>query len=104
MAWRDSRDLVERSAWVLPRREWGAFGGPFDVLFQAGDLVATTVGPHTRCASPFPIPAPPELARFTRISLQPPEGIDSCLQWSAVDLFVDDDGVVHGVSLDLWEP
>jgi hypothetical protein len=28
----------------------------------------------------------------------------SCLDWWAVDLFLDDSGRILGVNLDLWEP
>ena len=51
------------------------------------------------------LPSPPELVSFTRIGILPLEGsIDSCLEWSAVDLFVDDDGVIQGIAVHLEEP
>jgi hypothetical protein len=38
-----------------------------------------------------------------RLSIQP-AGISSCLEWYAIDVFLDDDGRIGGVMLDLWEP
>jgi hypothetical protein len=33
-----------------------------------------------------------------------PAGIDSCIQWWTVDLFVTDDGRIGAVTLDRYEP
>ncbi len=103
--WRDRDDLAEPSSWTVTDELFAGFTGPFDVLGQAAGPVTVTIGVHPHCASPVPVAAPPELVHLRRVSLQPPEGsIDSCLQWSSVDVFVDDRGLIHGVSLDLWEP
>ncbi len=105
VARRGRDDLVERNAWTVNDSEFRAYSGPFDILSEAGGPVVVGSGVHPHCASPLPTPAPPELAQFQRVWLQPPEdSIDSCLSWSSVDLFVDDTGRIRGVSLDLWEP
>ncbi len=106
VAARRSRDaLAERRAWTVSDMYFRQYEGPFDILSRAGGPVKVGFGVHDRCASPLPTPAPPELVQFQRVWLQPAEGsIDSCLQWSSVDLFVDDAGRIRGASLDLWEP
>ncbi len=102
---RSRDDLAERSAWSVADADFRAYTGPFDILSRAGGPVTVGFGVHDRCASPLPAPAPPELVQLQRVWLKPAEGsIDSCLQWSSVDLFVDDAGRIRGVSLDLWEP
>jgi hypothetical protein len=38
-----------------------------------------------------------------RLSIQP-AGITSCLEWYAIDVFIDGDGTIVRVILDSWEP
>ncbi len=105
VARRDVTELFRRSAWTLNSRPFAAVVGPFNVLDLVPSPSEVVVGPHARCFGPEAIPSPPELASYTRIGILPLEGsIDSCLEWSAVDLFVDGDGVIHGVALHLEEP
>lgn len=55
-------------------------------------------------ASP-PVPAPREFKDYRRVSVQPSDSsIDSCLPWFTVDLFLDEQGSVALVTLDVWEP
>lgn len=52
-----------------------------------------------------PQPPPSGLQDLRRVSVQPPEqSIESCLEWSTVDFFVDEDGLVVAITVDLWEP
>jgi len=104
-AWRESSVLIHRSAWTVNIAYFQDFEGPFNILDAVPSPSAFAVGPHLRCAGPLPNPAPPELAQYRRIGILPAEGsISSCLAWSAVDLFVDEDGVIHGVSFDVFGP
>lgn len=103
---RTAAELVDRKAWQLDAEDFRARVGPFSAL----DLLARSssgrvlVGRHNHCASP-PTPVPDELRDAHQFSAQPLETeIDSCLQWWTVDVFVDDDGRVIGITLDLWEP
>lgn len=106
------------AAWVLRAKYFRAHTGPFNALrlLQAhaararsdsvGDLGAfdVSLGAHPHCVSP-PVPAPEEFEGYRRVSVQPSdESIASCLSWFTVDLFVDDDGRIAAVTLDLWEP
>lgn len=54
------------------------------------------------CASP-PVGPPTELVDMQQISIQP-TGIDTCVLWWTVDLFVNADGKVVAITMDLWEP
>ena len=54
------------------------------------------------CASP-PGPAPPAVSGLLRRNIQPRD-VSSCLQWFAVDVFVDESGEIRAVTLDHWEP
>ena len=100
----ESGDLIDPGTWMLEKEPFRGRTGPYsalDLLANAGPVVVT-VGPHDHCASP-PVPAPAELADLRRVAIQPLEAT-SCLEWFTVDLFVDDDGTVHGITLDLYEP
>jgi hypothetical protein len=105
VAWRGADQLADRSWWAVNRSSFQAFVGPFAILDFVPSPSAFVIGPHPRCAAVWPTPAPPDLVQYRRISIQPVETAGStCLTWAAVDLFVDEDGVIHGVSLDLFEP
>lgn len=91
--------------WSIEAEAFRAYNGPFNPLEQ---ITQTTfpltfgAGPHPHCAAE-PVPAPDGLASLRRLWVQP-EGTTSCLQWFTVDLFINDDGAVAAVSMDLWEP
>ncbi|NND12951.1 MAG: hypothetical protein HKO10_03235 [Acidimicrobiia bacterium] len=61
-----------------------------------------TVGSHPHCAGP-PMPVAEGFEELTQISIQP-AAPDSCLEWWTVDVFLDDQGDIAGVTLDMWEP
>lgn len=101
-------ELADPSSWILDVEEFNGWAGPFDLLGfladaqEAGHPVAVTAGPHDHCAAP-PVDPPAEGAGLHQVSLQP-AGIDGCLEWFALDLYVDDDGRIVVVRLDLWAP
>jgi hypothetical protein len=101
---RASRDLVRPEAWVLHEVPFRGRVGPFsalELLANSGPTIIW-VGPHPHCASP-PVPPPADLLGSRRISVQP-TGIDTCLLWWTVDLFVSPAGRIEAVTLDLWDP
>ncbi len=105
VARRQPTELFRRSAWVVNSSEFAGRVGPFNLLDLVPSPLQIAVGPHARCAGPEAVPSPPELVAYTRIGILPLEGsIDSCLDWSAVDLFVDDEGVIRGLALHLEAP
>jgi hypothetical protein len=81
--------------------EW-ASNGPFNALdlLDEDEPHHTAVGAHPHCASD-PKPAPADVTGMRRVSTQPTEG--ACPAWYTVDLFMEQ-GEVHAVTLDLWEP
>lgn len=96
-------DLVDRSAWLLDLDGFRARSGVVLLLDLLPDReVTATIGDHAGCAG-IPSPRPVELAGLARVSLQP-EVTESCLEWFAVDLFIDASGRVAAVTLDLYEP
>jgi hypothetical protein len=104
MTERASRDLLRPDAWVLEQVAFRGHVGPYsalDVLAKSGPTVVS-VGPHPHCASP-PVPPPVDFAASRRVSVQP-TGIDTCLLWWTVDLFVSPTGRIEAVTLDLWDP
>lgn len=103
---RAKSDLLQPIAWQIEEEMFRAYVGPFSALelLQSNRLREVLVGEHAHCASD-PIPAPEEFAELTRISVQPrPDTIDSCIQWSTVDFFVNSDGLVEAITLDVLEP
>ncbi len=103
----DEAELTSAERWVVDREPgFRGYAGPFDVLSKAATAgeIAITIGDHPHCASP-PVPPPDRVTDLRRISYQPELPADaSCLQWWTVDLFVDQAGLIHAVTLDLWEP
>jgi hypothetical protein len=99
-------ELRRPDAWWLELEHFRAYSGPFsalEVLDRFG-VYEVIEGEHPHCAGP-PVQAPEGFESFERISVQPKPGTyDSCLQWATVDLFVDEDGLVVAITLDLWEP
>ncbi len=96
-------DPGDPSSWLIDTAEWNGYAGPFDVLgplrSEAG-ITTTLVGPQPHCAGP-PLDTPWPSVR--RLSIQP-TGTTSCLEWYAIDVFLDGDGAITRLMLDLWEP
>ena len=77
--------------------------GPISSLDLLRDReVTATTGDHSGCAG-IPSPPPAEVATLDRISLQPTT-TGSCLDWFAVDLFLDEAGHIVAITVDLYEP
>lgn len=99
---RPSADLADPSAWQIDRAEFRAWSGPFSALDIAAEPVIITIGDHPRCAAP-PEPPPSQFESHRRISIQP-EMATSCLEWWTIDFFIDDDGDIAAITLDLFAP
>jgi hypothetical protein len=102
----DGDQLQDPEAWVIDVEEFRAYTGPFSSLEILGSLdeYSVHIGEHPYCAGP-PQPPPTGLHDLRRVSVQPVAGsIDSCLDWTTVDFFVDESGQVQAVTMDLWEP
>jgi hypothetical protein len=101
---RRSRDLAEADAWVLRLVPFRGRVGPFTALGLLADTVPTitSAGPHAYCGSP-PTPTPAPLASLRRVGIQR-VGIDTCLLWWTVDIFVTPAGRIQAVTLDLYDP
>ena len=68
-----------------------------------GNLILSE-GDHPRCAGP-PMSGREGLSSLRHLAIQPaPASYDSCLDWFSIDLYLDPDGHVQTVLLDLWEP
>jgi hypothetical protein len=102
----DRAMLSDPEPWVIEIEEFRAHTGPFssfDVL-RSLDEYTVKIGEHPHCAGP-PQPPPNGLKELRRVSVQPlGDSMDSCLDWTTVDLFVDPSGQVEAVTMDLWEP
>lgn len=112
-------DAAEPAAWDLPSEGFRAHDGALSAVgllagrvggtdrapaLPDGGLLQVQVGEHPHCAA-GPVPAPEGLTTLRRVSVQPADAaITSCLDWFTVDLFVDDAGTVHAITLDVWEP
>jgi hypothetical protein len=101
---RTRSEFVQADAWVLRADIFRGRYGPFSLLEPLARDGPTTisVGPHPHCAS-APVPPPTEFASARRLSVQP-AGIDTCLFWWTVDLFVSPAGRIEAITLDLWDP
>ena len=95
-------ELTKRATWTIERDEFRAYAGPFSVLGLIGHPYDLTVGEHDRCVAE-PVPAPTGFENHRRISIQPSDAT-SCLEWSSIDLFVNGDGEIEAVTLDLYGP
>ena len=94
--------LADPSNWLLDLENFRARTGPFSALALVERPFIVTIGSHPNCASP-PVAPPAGFETYRRVSLQP-ETTTSCLEWWTVDLFVDTDGPVGAVTMDLYEP
>ena len=97
-------DLADRASWVLGLDAFGR-DGPIDVLRPLRarpDGVRLTIDERPRCAGRGHR-APSRFREARRVTLQPAR-VESCLDWYAIDIYVDRAGQVRGVTLELWEP
>lgn len=99
-------DAGAPASWVLDDGGLGfeGFVGPFsvvDTLVNAGE-VEIIVGPHDHCAGQ-PRQYSDTLQGLRQLSIQP-TGIDSCIAWFSIDVFVNDAGEIEAIMLDLFGP
>ncbi len=96
--------LAEREAWTADAESgFGGFAGPFNPLDQLEQPnLRFTTGPIPHCAGP-PVAWPAELDGLRQVNVEP-VGIDSCIAWFGVHLFLDDDDRIAAVALDLFGP
>lgn len=98
--------LRDPAAWIMDADIWAAYVGPFDMLRSAGrdESMQYRIGPHDHCAGP-PLAAPGGFEFHTQISAEPAElTVQTCMQWSSLNVFVNDDNLIEGIFLDIWEP
>jgi hypothetical protein len=101
---RAASDLVRPEAWLLSTDVFRGRIGPFSSLVFLARATPTmvSVGQHPHCAS-SPVPPPAELASSRRLSIQP-TGIDTCVLWWTVDVFLSPERRIQAITLDLWDP
>lgn len=100
-----SSKLRQPLAWRLPEKHFDGWSGPFSALRTIDDgptKLSASSGRHKHCAGP-PIRSPKQVRTLHQISIQPAE-YATCLDWFAVDLFVDETGEVRAVQLELFGP
>ena len=96
-------ELADRATWTAPDELFNGFTGPFNALDRLGTTgLRFTSGQAPHCAGP-PLTWPGEYGAYRQVNIEP-VGIDSCIQWFAVHLFLDDDDRIAAVVLDLWAP
>ncbi len=97
--------LADPANWQLHEPEgYAGFVGPFSALevLESEQHLVVTIGDHPHCANPNR-PGPAQLQQHRRIGIQPAVN-ESCIDWFAVDLYVDDEGHLRGVVLELFGP
>lgn len=98
-------DMREYANWSFVAADFAGFSGPFhiyDTLESGRPYELVSAGPHNHCAGQ-PLVLPESLQGLRQLSIQP-TGIDSCIAWFAVDVFVNDAGEIEAVMLDLFGP
>lgn len=106
VAHRPGNQLRSPAAWDIDLAGFRARTGIDSVLRElAGQPEVTVTGePHQPCNGAI-TPAPPAADGMALVSIQPTHPRDDgCLDWYAADLFLDTDGNIAVVSLDLYEP
>jgi hypothetical protein len=109
-AFLDEGETADPSAWELPG-PYGQWTGPFsalEYLAEAGGELDVSNGVDTRarrvCATK-PAGPPPKFRDSHLISIQPDVSEELlCPDWWSVDLAVNNDGQITGVSLTLGDP
>ena len=97
-------ELTDPDNWWLGDEEgFEGLVGPFNPLValqRTGLRITAEPVPH--CASP-PRDWPAEFAGLRQVNVEP-IGIDSCIEWFGLHLFLDDDGRIAAVAHDLFGP
>lgn len=97
-------ELVDPGAWTIDEADgFGGFDGPFSALSALDtNSLRFTAGPVPHCAGP-PRDWPSELDGLRQVNIEP-VGIDSCIAWFGVHLFLDGDDRIAAVAYDLFGP
>jgi hypothetical protein len=101
----DASARLDPAAWRLELAgRWGGAGTTSALeLLAGGDPIEAVRDRRRSCAGSFAPPVPPGYEAHTLWSLEPSD-VDSCLSWFAVDLYLDGDGDIAAVTVELWEP
>ncbi len=101
---RSRAELSDRDAWKANVEEFDGIGGDFNALDALSrlDFVRVTAGPIPHCAGP-PLQWPVDLEQSRQINIEP-IGIDSCMQWAGVSIFLNDDNQITAVVVDYYGP
>ncbi len=98
-------NLNDPDAWVIHRRSFNGYIGPF----SAGDKLATDPDTWTvtlegqQSCSWGRAADMPGFEKDLRLTIEP-SNITSCVEWWAVDVYVDKRGSIDAISLNLVEP
>lgn len=100
---RTADELADPSGWIVDAEVFNGYGGPFDILepLRRDPFVRVTEGAIPHCAAPVVDWWPSEDPAQVNVE---PIGTDSCIEWYAVTMRVEPDGLISEVVLDLWEP
>lgn len=101
---RSASELADSAAWDIVFEPFRGRVAPFSAFALLADPRESLilVGPHDHCAAP-PWPPASGLEDLRHLSIQPIR-TSSCLEWFTVDFFVNEEGLVEAITLDLWEP
>lgn len=96
--------LADPDAWTASAPDgFGGFEGPFSPLLVLDPYaLRLTAGAVPHCAGP-PRDWPDDLDGLRQVNIEP-VGIDSCIAWFGVHLFLDDDDRIAAVSIDRFGP
>ncbi len=93
--------LVDPSAWIIHRKSYGVYSGPFNALDQLRrdpELWSITEGRQQSC--PWAAAALPGYEHDRRLTIKPSD-ITSCIEWWAVDVYIGQDGMIDAINLNL---
>jgi hypothetical protein len=101
---RSRAELADPDAWTFDAEDAFGWVGPFNPIEVVGRAAGVHIssGPIGHCAGP-PLEWPDTVDGLRQVNLEP-VGIDSCLDWFGVSLFLNDADEIAAVALDLWEP
>jgi len=101
---RNSAELTEHGAWDINVEEFDGITGRLSALDALAhhDFVRVSAGSIPHCAGP-PLQWPAEFGQWRQINVEP-IGIESCLQWSGVSIFLNAHDEIAAVVVDYFGP